>query len=136
MKVKQGAGGKFLAVNNAITSWPRPQHDRRSYPGDIIGIPTTAHPPRRNPLRGQRTCGFHGHSVLRARALPPTRIANPLKIKQLQKGAAAAGREGATQLFRRCRQRPDSRAVGTLQFDVVASRLENEYGVQVIFEEL
>jgi hypothetical protein len=25
-------------------------------------------------------------------------------------------------------------AVGTLQFDVVASRLENEYGVQVIFE--
>ena len=43
--------------------------------------------------------------------------------------------EGATQLFR-----PISGsdlilgAVGSLQFDVVASRLENEYGVQVIFE--
>jgi len=43
--------------------------------------------------------------------------------------------EGATQLFR-----PISGsdmilgAVGALQFDVVAHRLEHEYGVQVIFE--
>jgi peptide chain release factor 3 len=53
----------------------------------------------------------------------------------LQKGLQQLAEEGATQLFR-----PLSGtdlilgAVGTLQFDVVASRLENEYGVQVIFE--
>ena len=56
-------------------------------------------------------------------------------MKQLQKGLEQLAQEGATQLFR-----PTTTnelilgAVGTLQFDVVAHRLEFEYGVDVMFE--
>jgi peptide chain release factor 3 len=63
------------------------------------------------------------------------RIRNPLKMKQLQKGLQQLGEEGAVQVFR-----PVTGAdiilgaVGELQFDVVASRLAAEYGVDAVFE--
>jgi peptide chain release factor 3 len=63
------------------------------------------------------------------------RIRNPLKMKQLQKGLQQLGEEGAVQVFK-----PVTGAdiilgaVGELQFDVVASRLAAEYGVDAVFE--
>ena len=63
------------------------------------------------------------------------RIRNPIKIKQLHKGLQQLGEEGAVQVFK-----PVSGgdlilgAVGELQFDVVASRLMGEYGVDAVFD--
>ena len=60
-------------------------------------------------------------------------LRNPLKMKQLQKGLQQLAEEGATQLFR-----PSTSnelilgAVGTLQFDVVAYRLKDEYDVDAV----
>ena len=56
-------------------------------------------------------------------------------MKQLQKGLQQLAEEGATQLFKPIHSNDlILGAVGTLQFDVVAHRLEHEYGVDCIFE--
>jgi peptide chain release factor 3 len=63
------------------------------------------------------------------------RIRNPLKTKQLQKGLQQLGEEGAVQVFKPVLGSDlILGAVGVLQFEVVASRLLNEYGVDAIFE--
>jgi peptide chain release factor 3 len=62
-------------------------------------------------------------------------LKDPLKSKQMLKGLAQLCEEGATQLFRPLRSNDlILGAVGQLQFDVVAFRLEEEYGVQAKFE--
>ena len=63
------------------------------------------------------------------------RIRNPLKIKQLHKGLQQLGEEGAVQVFKPLHSADlVLGAVGVLQFEVVASRLMNEYGVDAVFE--
>ncbi|MXG37890.1 peptide chain release factor 3, partial [Escherichia coli] len=63
------------------------------------------------------------------------RLNNPLRLKQLQKGLQQLAEEGATQMFRPLASNDlVLGAVGILQFDVVAHRLEHEYGVDAIFE--
>jgi peptide chain release factor 3 len=63
------------------------------------------------------------------------RLKDPLKSKALLKGLIELSEEGATQVFR-----PLSNnqlilgAVGVLQFDVVAHRLQHEYKVDCIYE--
>jgi peptide chain release factor 3 len=58
-------------------------------------------------------------------------VADPIRAKQLRKGLLQLGEEGAIQVFR-----PETGgplllgAVGQLQFEVVAHRLEHEYGVK------
>ena len=58
-------------------------------------------------------------------------VADPLRSKQLRAGLTQLGEEGAIQVFR-----PIAGsllllgAVGQLQFEVVAHRLEHEYGVK------
>jgi peptide chain release factor 3 len=58
-------------------------------------------------------------------------VADPLRTKQLKAGLIQLGEEGAIQVFR-----PVASsllllgAVGQLQFEVVAHRLEHEYGVK------
>ena len=64
-----------------------------------------------------------------------TQIKNPMKMKALQKGLAQLTEEGATQLFRPLANNElILGAVGILQFDVVAHRMQHEYGVDAVFE--
>src|SRR5579871_1387240 len=56
-------------------------------------------------------------------------------MKALAKGLAQLCEEGATQLFKPLRSNElILGAVGQLQFEVVAFRLQDEYGVQCVFE--
>ena len=62
-------------------------------------------------------------------------LKDPLKMKALQKGLDQLCEEGATQLFRPLRNNDMILgAVGQLQFEVVAFRLQDEYSVQCAFE--
>jgi peptide chain release factor 3 len=62
-------------------------------------------------------------------------LKDPLKMKALAKGLAQLCEEGATQLFRPVRNNEMILgAVGQLQFEVVAFRLQDEYSVQCAFE--
>ncbi|MDQ3228155.1 MAG: peptide chain release factor 3, partial [Pseudomonadota bacterium] len=65
------------------------------------------------------------------------RLRDPLKLKQLQKGLAQLSEEGATQFFRPLMSNDlILGAVGTLQFEVVAYRLKDEYSVDASFEQV
>ena len=62
-------------------------------------------------------------------------LKDPLRMKALHKGLDQLCEEGATQLFRPLRNNDlILGAVGVLQFDVVAHRLKDEYGVDCQFE--
>jgi len=62
-------------------------------------------------------------------------LRDPLRMKALQKGLAQLSQEGATQLFKPFKNNDlILGAVGILQFDVVAHRLEHEYSVSCTFE--
>ena len=67
--------------------------------------------------------------------LQRVRVKDPLKAKHLKKALEGLAEEGVTQLFR-----PELGsdfivgAVGQLQFEVMADRLGEEYGLDVVFE--
>jgi len=60
---------------------------------------------------------------------------DPLKMKALQKGLLQLSQEGATQVFRPLdNNQIYLGAVGVLQFDVVAHRLQHEYNVECVYD--
>src|SRR5208282_2990687 len=62
-------------------------------------------------------------------------LKDPLRMKALQKGLSQLCEEGATQLFKPLRNNDlILGAIGQLQFEVVAFRLQDEYGVHCVFE--
>jgi len=64
-------------------------------------------------------------------------LGDPLRAKALHKGLDQLCEEGATQLFRPMRNNDVVLgAVGPLQFDVVAWRMKEEYGVECRFENI
>ena len=63
------------------------------------------------------------------------RLKDPLKLKHLQKGLQQLSEEGSTQVFMPLRNNDlIVGAVGTLQFEVVAFRLRDEYKVDCVYE--
>ncbi len=136
MKIRQSAGGKVFAVNNAITFMAQDRNTTdEAWAGDIIGIPNHGTIRLGDTFTEGETLKFTGIPSFAPEFFRKARIKNPLKIKQLQKGLQQLAEEGATQLFRPIQSNDlILGAVGTLQFDVVAHRLEHEYGVEVLFE--
>jgi peptide chain release factor 3 len=64
-------------------------------------------------------------------------LKDPLRMKALQKGLSQLCEEGATQLFKPLRNNDlILGAIGQLQFEVVAFRLQDEYNVHCIFEQI
>ncbi len=116
-----------------------------SYAGIKIGIPKNS---SFNFELQLSYAGFIGDSFSQGEQLAFTGIPNfapelfrraqlkdPLKMKALLKGLTQLCEEGATQLFRPLANNDlILGAVGILQFDVVAHRLKDEYGVDCQFE--
>jgi len=136
MKIKQVATGKMLAVNNAITFMAQDRTTMdEAYAGDIIGIPNHGTIKLGDTFTENETLKFIGIPSFAPEYFRRARLKNPMKMKQLQLGLKQLAEEGATQLFRPLLNNDlILGAVGTLQFDVVAHRLEHEYGVDVAFE--
>ena len=106
-----------------------------AYAGDIIGLPNHGNMQIGDSFSEGELLQFTGIPYFAPDLFRVVRIRNPLKLKQLHKGLQQLGEEGAVQVFRPL-QGSDLilGAVGVLQFDVVASRLMNEYGVDAVFE--
>jgi peptide chain release factor 3 len=136
IKLKQLSTGKTLAVNNAITFMAQDRSTTdEAWPGDIIGIPNHGTVVLGDSFTEGEDLKFTGIPCFAPEHFRRAQIRNPLKMKQLQKGLQQLAEEGATQLFKPIHSNDlILGAVGTLQFDVVAHRLEHEYGVDCIFE--
>jgi peptide chain release factor 3 len=136
IKLKQLSTGKTLAVNNAITFMAQDRNTTdEAYPGDIIGIPNHGTVVLGDTFSEGEDLKFTGIPCFAPEHFRRAQIRNPMKMKALQKGLQQLAEEGATQLFKPLASNDlILGAVGTLQFDVVAYRLEFEYGVDAFFE--
>ncbi len=136
MKIKQVATGKQISVNNAITFMAQDRTTMdEAYSGDIIGIPNHGTIKVGDTFSEGEALKFTGIPSFAPEFFRRARIKNPMKMKQLQIGLKQLAEEGAAQLFRPLLSNDlILGAVGMLQFDVVAHRLEHEYGVDMVFE--
>jgi len=136
IKLKQFSTGKTLAVNNAITFMAQDRNTTdEAYPGDIIGIPNHGTVVLGDTFSEGEDLKFTGIPCFAPEHFRRAQIRNPMKMKAMQKGLQQLAEEGATQLFKPLISNDlILGAVGTLQFDVVAHRLEFEYGVDCFFE--
>ncbi len=117
----------FLAQNRSIVE--------EAYPGDIIGLHDTGIIRIGDTFTEGETLNFSGIPSFSPEIFRKVLNTNPLKHKQLTKGLEQLSEEGAVQLFRMIH---DNQlilgAVGSLQFDVVKFRLENEYSANCKYE--
>ncbi len=129
MNLKVVRSGKTLRPNTVVTfmSQKRELLDT-AYAGDIIGIPNHGVLQLGDTLTEGEALQFTGLPFFAPEMFRSVEVADPLKTKQLKAGLQQLGEEGAIQVFR-----PMAGsvlmlgAVGQLQFEVVAHRLEHEY---------
>ena len=136
MKMRHVRIGKDVKIANAITFMASErEHVEEAFPGDIIGLHNHGTIQIGDTFTQGESLKFSGIPNFAPELFRRVRLKDPLKMKALQKGLDQLSEEGATQVFR-----PLSRndlivgAVGVLQFDVVAFRLKEEYGVECGFE--
>jgi peptide chain release factor 3 len=124
--------GKEFRPNNVVSflSQRRELLDE-AYAGDIIGIPTHGGLQLGDTLTEGEALQFTGLPFFAPEMFRSVEVADPLRTKQLRAGLAQLGEEGAIQVFRPLMGSVLLLgAVGQLQFEVVAHRLEHEYGVK------
>jgi peptide chain release factor 3 len=136
MKIKHLRLNRELKLSSVVTFMASSREQvEEAYAGDIIGLPNHGNMQIGDSFSEGEALQFTGIPYFAPDFFRTVRIRSPLKIKQLQKGLQQLGEEGAVQVFK-----PVSGAdlvlgaVGMLQFEVVASRLMNEYSVDAVFE--
>jgi peptide chain release factor 3 len=136
MKLKHVGIEKTVAINNAITFMAQDRNTtNEAFAGDIIGVPNHGTIRLGDTFTEGEMLHFTGIPSFAPELFRAVRLRNPMKAKALQKGIDQLVEEGATQVFRPMGSNElIIGAVGALQFDVVAYRLENEYGVDAVFE--
>ena len=136
MKVHQVRIGRDVKIANAITFMAREREQvEDAYPGDIIGLHNHGTIQIGDTFTEGEDLKFTGIPHFAPELFRRARLRDPLRMKALQKGLEQLCEEGATQLFRPLNSNDlILGAVGVLQFDVVAQRLHDEYGVECIFE--
>ena len=103
-----------------------------AYAGDIIGIITHGGLQLGDTVSEGEALQYTGLPFFAPEMFRTVEIADPMRSKQLQKGLKELGEEGAIQVFRPLAgQLMLLGAVGQLQFEVAAHRLQSEYGVAV-----
>ncbi len=132
MRIKVARSGKEMRPNTVVSflSQRRELLDE-AFAGDIIGIPNHGVLQLGDTLTEGESLQYTGLPFFAPEMFRSVEVADPLRTKQLKAGLIQLGEEGAIQVFR-----PVASsllllgAVGQLQFEVVAHRLEHEYGVK------
>jgi peptide chain release factor 3 len=107
----------------------------QAFAGDIIGLHNHGTINIGDTFTEGEALGFTGIPSFAPELFRRAVLKDPLKMKALQKGLAQLCEEGATQLFKPLRNNDlILGAVGQLQFEVVAFRLQDEYNVQCVFD--
>jgi peptide chain release factor 3 len=136
MKVKHVRIKKDIKISDALTFMASDRgHIDEAFAGDIIGIHNHGTIRIGDTFTLGEDLAFTGIPNFAPELFRRAQLKDPLKMKALQKGLIQLCEEGATQLYRPLNNNDlILGAVGVLQFDVVAHRLEHEYGVDCSFE--
>jgi peptide chain release factor 3 len=129
MRLKVVRSGKELRPNTVVSflSQRRELLDE-AFAGDIIGIPNHGVLQLGDTLTEGEALQFTGLPFFAPEIFHTVEVADPLRSKQLRIGLQQLGEEGAIQVFRPLQGGALLLgAVGPLQLDVVAHRLESEY---------
>lgn len=135
MKLHHVRLGREVRLANALTFMANERvHKEDGVAGDIIGIYNHGQFQIGDTLTAGEPLSFKGIPYFAPELFRLARLRDPLKSKQLQKALQELGEEGAIQVFTRDDGSFLLGAVGVLQFEVVAQRLQAEYKVDAIFE--
>jgi len=136
MKMFQVGLGRDVKINQALTFMASDREQvAEAWPGDIIGLYNHGTIQIGDTFTEGEKLKFTGIPYFAPELFRLVRLKDPLKLKSLQKGLKQLSEEGATQLFRPLNNNYlILGAVGMLQFDVVAYRLQNEYNVDCVYE--
>jgi peptide chain release factor 3 len=136
MKALHVRSGKEVKLANALTFMASDREIvAEAWPGDVIGIHNHGTVSIGDTFTEGEAISFTGIPNFAPELFRRARLRDPLKLKALQKGLAQLSEEGATQFFKPLMSNDlILGAVGMLQFDVVAYRLKDEYGVDATFE--
>jgi peptide chain release factor 3 len=128
--------GKEVRVADALTFMASErEHAEEAYAGDIIGLHNHGTINIGDTFSEGEKLAFTGVPNFAPEIFRRAVLKDPLRMKALQKGLSQLCEEGATQLFKPVRNNDlILGAVGQLQFEVVAFRLQDEYGVHCVFE--
>jgi len=129
--------GKAIKVTDAVTfmAGERAQAEE-AYAGDILGLHNHGTIQIGDTFTEGEKLKFKGIPNFAPELFRRVRVKDPLRSKQLEKGIQQLAEEGATQVFF-----PLSKnqivvgAVGVLQFDLVAYRLQDEYRAECVWED-
>jgi peptide chain release factor 3 len=137
MKLKHVRSGKQMAIGNPVLFLANEREVvDDAWAGDIIGIPNHGQLRIGDALTEGEDLRFTGIPSFAPELLQNCRAGDPMKAKHLEKALTQFAEEGASKLFR-----PTIGSgfivgvVGGLQFEVLASRIEQEYGLPVRFEQ-
>ena len=138
MKMQHVRLGKAIKAANALTFMAQDRgHVENAWPGDIVGLHNHGTISIGDTFTEGESLQFTGIPHFAPELFRRAQLRDPLKLKALQKGLAQLSEEGATQFFKPMIGNDlVLGAVGILQFDVVAYRLKNEYGVEATFENI
>jgi peptide chain release factor 3 len=136
MKLTHVRAGKPMAITNPVLflAADRELADE-AWAGDIIGIPNHGQLRIGDTLTEGEAMRFTGIPSFAPELLQTCRAGDPMKAKHLEKALMQFAEEGAAKVFK-----PGFGSgfivgvVGALQFEVLASRIELEYGLPVRFE--
>ncbi len=125
-----------MQAANALTFMAgQREHAEEAWAGDIIGLHNHGTIQVGDTFTQGETLTYTGIPYFAPELFRRVRLQDPLKTKALLKGLLQLGEEGATQVFRPLNSNDlILGAVGILQFDVVAWRLQEEYSVKCIYE--
>jgi peptide chain release factor 3 len=128
--------GKEVRIADALTFMAAERAQTEvAYAGDIIGLHNYGTINIGDTFTEGEQLAFTGIPNFAPEIFRRAVLKDPLRMKALAKGLAQLCEEGATQLFKPLRNNDlILGAVGQLQFEVVAFRLADEYGVQCVFD--
>jgi peptide chain release factor 3 len=136
MRMYHSRLAKEVRVADALTFMAAEREQaEEAYAGDIIGLHNHGTINIGDTFTEGEKLVFTGVPNFAPEIFRRAVLKDPLRAKALSKGLSQLCEEGATQLFRPVRNNDlILGAVGQLQFEVVAFRLQDEYGVQCVFD--
>lgn len=135
-RLKQVRTGKSIPVNAPLFFFAKErQVAEEAWPGDVVGIANHGVLRIGDTLTDGEELNFRGVPSFAPEILRRVRLDDPMLAKKLRKALDQLADEGVVQVFRPLDgSQPVVGVVGQLQLDVLSSRIQAEYGVQITFE--
>lgn len=136
MKVINTRLGKPMAVHNPITFFARDRElTEGAVAGDIVGIPNHGTLRVGDTLTEKGDLAFTGLPDFAPEILRRVQLGDPMKVKQMRRGLSDLAEEGVIRLFKPAiGSQWIVGVIGELQLEVLATRMEQEYGAALGFE--